>query len=176
MARQHAATQLEDKYARLMGALQVIDHEVEPVNGVAAIIEKQLEIERRKQKMLAEARSITASIRLFEPDWNPETVKAIITKPRIREHGQGARAVYRILKSADRPLTTWEIGKAIAPEVGLPDPDRRELTRLVGIANGTCQRGLKRGIVELHVGTPNRWSKRRPNASASTRTIAATPA
>lgn len=176
MARQHAATQLEDKYARLMGALQVIDHEVEDVIGVAAIIEKQLEIERRKQKMLAEARSITASIRLFEPDWDPEKVAAILTRPKLRKHGQGSRAVYRLLKRADHPLTTWEIGKAIAADLGLSNPDHRELTRLASMANGTCQRGLKRGIVELHVGTPNRWSKRRPSASASTRTIAATPA
>lgn len=172
MARQHAATQLEDKYARLMGALQVIDHEIEPIIGLAAIIEKQLEIERRKQKMLAEARAITASIRLFEPEWNPEQVKAIVTKPRIRTHGQGARAVYRLLKRADRPLTIREIGKAIAPEVGLPSPDRRELMRLDAIANGTCQRALKRGLVELHIGTPNRWSKRLPSASASIHTTA----
>lgn len=172
MARQHAATQLEDKYARLMGALQIIDHEVEPLVGFAAIIEKNIEIENRKKKMLAEARSITASIRLFEPDWDPEQVKAIITKPRIRTHGAGARAVYRLLKRADRPLTTWEIGKAIAPEVGLPDPDRREIARLVGIANGTCQRALKRGLVELHIGKPNRWTAKRLGASANTRTIA----
>lgn len=172
MARQHAATQLEDKYARLMGALQVIDHEAEPIIGVVAIIEKQLEIEARKRKMLAEARAITASIRLFEPDWDPEKVKAIITKPRIRHHGAGARAVYRLLKRADRPLTTWEIGKAIAPEIGLPDPDRREITRLAGIANGTCQRALKRGLVELHIGKPNRWAAKRLGAAASSRTTA----
>lgn len=109
MARQHAATQLEDKYARLMGALQVIDHEVEPIIGVVAIIEKQLEIEARKRKMLAEARAITASIRLFEPDWDPERIKAIVTKPRIRQHGQGARAVYRLLKRTDHPLTALSL-------------------------------------------------------------------
>lgn len=172
MARQHAATQLEDKYARLMGALQVIDHEVEPVVGVVAIIEKQLEIERRKKKMLADARAITASIRFFEPDWDPEKVKAIVTKPRIRQHGKGARAVYRLLKQADRPLTTWEIGKAIAPEIGLPSPDRRELLRLMSIANGTCHRALKRGLVELHVGKPNRWAAKRLDASANSRTTA----
>lgn len=172
MARPIAATQLENKYARLMGALQVIDHEVEPVIGVVAIIEKQLEIERRKQKMLAEARAITASIRLFEPDWNPEKVKAIVTKPRIRKHGQGARAVYRLLKRADRPLTTWEIGKAIAPDVGVEAPDHRELMRLSSLAHGTCQRALKRGLVELHVGKPNRWATKRLGAAASSHTTA----
>ncbi len=172
MARQHAATQLEDKYARLMGALQVIDHEVEPVVGVAAIIEKQLEIENRKRKMLAEARAITASIRLFEPEWDPEKIKAIVTKPRIRLHGQGARAVYRALKFADRSLTTWEIGKAIAPEIGLPNPDNRELTRLAAIANGTCQRALKRGLVTKDAGPPIRWTAIRLGAFANSRTTA----
>lgn len=172
MARQHAATQLEDKYARLMGSLQVIDHEVEPIIGVVAIIEKQLEIEARKRKMLVEARAITASIRLFEPDWDPEKVKAIVTKPRIRQHGQGARAVYRLLKRTDHPLTAWEIGKGIAPEIGLPSPDRRELLRLMSIANGTCQRALKRGLVELHVGKPNRWAAKRLGVAASSHTTA----
>lgn len=170
MARQHAPTQLEDKYARLLGALQVIDHEVEPIVGVAAIIEKQLEIERRRKKMLEQARAYIAAIRAFEPDWDPETVKPIITKPRIRKHGEGAKAAYRVLKAADRPLTTWEIGKEIASELGIANPDQREKSRLAHIANGACQRSLKRGLVERHEGPPFRWSiKRRAGAVASSR-------
>ncbi|WP_125255474.1 hypothetical protein [Brevundimonas fluminis] len=170
MARQHAPTQLEDKYARLMGALQVIDHEVEPVMGVAAIIEKQLEIERRKRKMLEQARAYVAAIRAFEPHWDPEAVRPIITKPRTRKHGEGAKAAYRVLKAADRPLTTWEIGRAIAAELGIAEPDHREKSRLAHIANGACQRSLVRGLVERHEGPPARWSiRRRAGAAASNR-------
>lgn len=167
MARQHAATQIEDKYARLMGALQVIDHEVEPVVGVAAIIEKQLEIERRRKKMLEQARAYVTAIRAFEPDWDPEAVKPIITKPRIRKHGEGTKAAYRVLKAADRPLTTWEIGKAMAAELGIAEPDHRGKSRLANIANGACQRSLKRGLVERHEGPPIRWSIRRPAGAAA---------
>lgn len=167
MARQHAPTQLEDKYARLMGALQVIDHEVEPIVGVAAIIEKQLEIERRRKKMLAQAQAYVAAIRAFEPDWDPETVKPIVTKPRIRQHGEGAKAAYRVLKAADRPLTSWEIGKAIAGELSIANPDHRERSRLASIANGACQRALKRGLVQRHEGPPARWSVRRPASAAA---------
>lgn len=62
MARQHAATHSEDKYARLMGSLQMIDHEVEPIIGVVTIIDKQLEIESRKRKMLAEDKGARGSM------------------------------------------------------------------------------------------------------------------
>ncbi len=168
MARQHAATQLEDKYARLMGDLNVIDFEVEPITGITAIIDKQIEIQNRKRKMLAKAMALTTAIRAFEPDWNPEKVKAIRTTPRVRKHGEGAKAAYRVLKAADRPLTTWEIGKGIATELGLTAPDHREKSRLANIANGACQRSLKRGLVERHEGEPIRWSvRRRPSAAAS---------
>lgn len=168
MARQHAATQLEDKYARLMGDLQVIDFEVEPITGIAAIIDKQIEIQNRKRKMLGKAVALTTAIRAFEPDWNPEKVKAIRTKPRVRKHGEGAKAAYKVLKKAERPLTTWEIGKGIAIELGLSAPDHREQSRMANIANGACQRSLKRGLVERHEGPPIRWSvKQRPSASAS---------
>ena len=92
MARPIAATQLENKYARLMGAYRVIDHEVEPIVGMAAIIEKQLEIERRKRKMLADLQAIAISIRHFEPDWDHEAVKPILTRPRHRKVGEGAKA------------------------------------------------------------------------------------
>ena len=168
MARQHAATQLENKYARLMGDLETIDFEIEPITGIAAIIDKQIEIHNRKQKMLAQARAWTVAIRAFEPDWNPEEVKAIRTKPRIRKHGAGAKAAYKVLKNADRPLTTWEIGKGIAIELGQTAPDHRERSRLANIANGACQRSLKRGLVERHDGVPIRWSiRQRPSAFAS---------
>lgn len=168
MARQHAPTQLEDKYARLMGDLQVIDFEIEPVTGLAAIIDKQIEIQNRKRKMLEQARALTAAIRAFEPDWDPEKVKAIRTKPRVRKHGEGAKAAYRVLKNSDRPLTVWEIGKGIAIELGLTSLDHRERSRLSHIANGACQRSLKRGLVDRHEGPPIRWSvRRRPSASAS---------
>lgn len=158
MARQHAATQLEDKYARLMGALQVLDHEVEPVVGVRAIIEKQLEIENRRRKMLSDARALKIAIRAFEPDWDPEKVQAIRTKPRIRKHGEGAKAVYRVLKRASEPMTVWELGKAIAPELGITSPDLREIGRLRSIADGACQRRLRSGHLERLDGPPIRWA------------------
>jgi len=169
MARQHAPSQLENKYARLMGDLQVIDFEIEPITGIAAIIDKQIEIQNRKRKMLEKARALTTAIRAFEPDWDPEKVKAIRTKPRIRRHGEGAKAAYRVLKNAERPLTTWEIGKRMAIELGQIAPDHRERSRLASTANGACQRSLKRGLVDRHEGTPIRWSvRRRPSAAAST--------
>lgn len=171
MARQHAPSQLEDKYARLMGDLQVIDFEVEPITGIAAIIDKQIEIQNRKRKILARAVALTTAIRAFEPEWDPEKVRAIRTKPRIRKHGEGAKAAYRVLKKADRPLTTWEIGKGIAIELGLTAIDHRERSRLANIANGACQRSLKRGLVDRHDGAPIRWSvRRRPSAAASSPT------
>lgn len=168
MARQHAPSQLEDKYARLMGDMQVIDFEIEPVTGVAAIIEKQIEIQNRKRKMMAQALALTAAIRTFEPDWDPEKVKAIRTKPRTRKHGEGAKAVYRVLKAAEQPLTAWEIGKRVAVELGIATLDHREGCRLMAIAKGACQRSLRRGLVDRHEGPPIRWSvRRRPSAAAS---------
>ena len=73
-----------------------------------------------------------------------------------------------MLKKADHPLTTWEIGKGIAIELGLTAIDHRERSRLASIANGACQRSLKRGLVDRHDGEPIRWSvRRRPSAAAS---------
>lgn len=175
MARQHAPTQLEEKYARLMGDIQVIDQEVEPIIGVAAIIEKQLEIERRKKKMYERARALTVAIRAFEPEWDPEKVKPIVTKPRVRKHGEGSKAAYRVLKASSEPLTTWEMGKRMRAELGLADAKSREINRLAHIANGAMQRSLKRGLVIRHDGTPIRWSiKSRADVVASSRRAALT--
>ena len=143
-----------------MGALQVIEHEVEPVIGVAAIIEKQLEIERRRKKMLVQAQAYVTAIRAFEPDWNPEKVKAIVTKPRVRAHAEGAKAAYGVLKAAAEPLTTWEIAKRMAIELEIAEPGHKEISRLASMAYGAMQRSLKRGLVERHDGPPFRWSVR----------------
>jgi hypothetical protein len=168
MARPIAATQLENKYARLMGAYQVIDHEVEPVMGVTAIIEKQLEIERRKRKMLAEMQAIAIAIRQFEPNWDSEAVKAILTRPRQRKVGEGAKATYRVLRNAPEPLSQWFIAKALVHELGITDVTERTMGQLSSIAQGVCKRGFERGMIERHEGKPIKWSlKQRPRRAAA---------
>jgi hypothetical protein len=168
MARQIAATQLENKYARLMGAYLVIEHEVEPVVGMVAIVEKQLEIERRKQKMLADLRGIAIAIRQFEPDWDHEAVKPIQTRPRHRKFGDGAKATYRVLRKATEPLSQWSIAKALVHELGITDPSEHTVQRLSSLAYGNCRRGLERGMIERHEGKPIKYSlKQRPRRAAA---------
>lgn len=168
MARPIAATQLENKYARLMGAYMVIEHEVEPVKGPAAIIEKQLEIERRKEKMLADLRAMASAIRQFEPDWDHEAVRPILTRPRHRKFGDGAKATYKVLRQAHEPMTTWEIGNAMIEVLGVTDIGDNAVSRLAAVAYGNCQRGLKRGMIERHDGKPIKWSlKQRPRRAVA---------
>ncbi len=168
MARQIAATQLENKYARLMGAYLVIDHEVEPVVGMVAIIEKQLEIERRKQKMLADLRAMASAIRQFEPDWDHEAVKPILTRPRHRKFGDGAKATYRVLRKATEPMSMWSIAKALVGELGITETSEQTLQQLSSVAYGNCRRGLERGMIERHEGRPIKWSlKARPSRAAA---------
>lgn len=168
MAIPIAATQLENKYARLMGAYQVIDHEVEPVMGMIAIIEKQLEIERRKRKMLADLQAMAVAIRQFEPDWNSEAVKPILTRPRHRKFGEGAKATYRVLKKAEEPMSVWSIGKALVHELGITDLGERTQQQLASVAAGNCQRGVTRGMIERHEGKPIKYSlKQRPRRAAA---------
>lgn len=168
MARPIAATQLENKYARLMGAYLVIDHEVEPVVGMPAIIEKQLEIENRKKKMLADLRAMAIVIRQFEPDWNHEAVKPIHTRPRHRKFGDGAKATYRVLRKATEPLSQWSIAKALVHELGITDPGERTLYQLSSVAYGNCRRGLERGMIERHEGKPIKYSlKPRPSRATA---------
>jgi hypothetical protein len=168
MARPIAATQLENKYARLMGAYQVIDHEVEPVMGMVGIIEKQLEIERRKRKMLADLQAMAVAIKQFEPDWDSEAVKPILTRPRYRKFGDGAKATYRVLRKATEPMTNWSIAKALVHELGIADLGEGTLQQLASVAYGNCQRGVERGMIERHEGRPIKYSlKQRPRRAAA---------
>lgn len=168
MARPIAATQLENKYARLMGAYMVADHEIEPVVGRAAIVEKQLEIERRKKKMIADLRGIAIAIRQFEPEWDHEAVKPILTRPRHRKFGDGAKATYRVLKKASEPLSPWSIAKALVHELGITDPGDRTLYQLSSVAYGNCKRGVERGMIERHEGKPIKYSlKPRPRRATA---------
>ncbi|MEP6785081.1 MAG: hypothetical protein ABI898_04985 [Sphingomonadales bacterium] len=109
MARSHVVSGLERRYARLLGAQLKRQHP-------SAFVESDLA-------------SIARVIRMFDPDWDRESVEPVAPRsPRVwGQRGRGVRAAMRVLQEADIPLSPFEIAHAAFAASGLPMPPKRTI-------------------------------------------------
>ena len=138
MARTHVVTALEAKYARLLGFQNRLRH---PSRSLAADLVH-----------------IVAVMRLFDPSWDKNAVKPVAPRfpSRWRNKGEGIRAAFVAIKSAERPLSATEIARAAYLVRGMTPPCNDEL-RLVG---SDLIYSLRRHLGERLIGIegrPVRW-------------------
>ena len=119
---------------------------------ISALMKKRAEIDgdlRQTAKRLAELRAdrdtIDAAIRVFDPSRVPHQIKPHLRrpKPRLFRHGECARAIMGMLRTAGEPMTVRQIADKLVDDyhLDLTQPgDREALTAKV------------RGMLSRHAG------------------------
>jgi hypothetical protein len=119
------------------------------------------DLEKRIARQRANLANLDATIKLFSPGTNPDTIppKRAYRRTRYFAHNELSRLTQDTLRTASRPLTSAEIADAVMHAKGMPPGDaafkeiiaERELTVLRRLA--------KRGIVvKSGTGRNARWA------------------
>jgi hypothetical protein len=115
----------------------------------------------RIRKMVADLEHLDATIRIVNPDYEPEGIAPKMFRPPADWSGRGqmSRMVLSILRVAKEPLTSREIGSRMVLERGLAMDDRllRTMTKRVSTALRD-QREKGRVTSEQGPGTYALWS------------------
>jgi len=138
MAEPHVISALREKRAEVAGIVQSL--------------EKQI-AQRR-----ADLAHVDATIRLFDPDAKPETIRAKRTYERNDwfQPGECARMVFDVLRDAPAPVTTADIAAHLMERKGIPADDRRTRELVQKTVLGTLNRA-KGTIERVDVGGAAAW-------------------
>jgi hypothetical protein len=107
---------------------------------ISSLSKKRAEIDgtiRASEKRIAQLRIdlgvIDAAIRIFDPSRLPSKIKPIQkrAKPTLFRHGECARAVLDVLRTAEEPLTVRAIAERMASEYHLDLKEPDELGKLI---------------------------------------------
>lgn len=151
-------SKLERAYALALGEYQTAEIATETIVGIAALEAADRRIQARRAVLQEKMDRIDYLIRLqVDPEWDRSSVRPLIPRSN-RGKGAVSKLAYGILKKADDPMTAREIARGVARELGLGNPDDREINRLEGSIRGALERRRKDGMVERHEGKPTRWS------------------
>ena len=112
MGRKAHVKTLEKKYARMKGIYFSIEKECEELEG-ESLIDKWKEIENRQKKIIQKMNSIKEVIRLEEPEWDSDKIKAIAPRKDHGLRGYLSESVYEFLWSTDGDFTVTEAYKEI---------------------------------------------------------------
>lgn len=131
-----------------------MERKSERPNTVAGLVEKRAELAGKLKYLRAEARKvicdldhIDAAIRMFDPEADTTRVARYPTKHRAKK-GEVVRLVVRLLKDADRPLTSLDIVHVQIKQRGLKADDAT--TVLLRKRVGACLTKLKvDGVVRV---------------------------
>jgi hypothetical protein len=107
------------------------------------------DLERKLARHRASLASLDATIRLFAPELNPDTIPAKRTYRRTRYFAKGelSRRVLDALRKADGPLTTAAIVRAIMADKGFPIDEGALSAAITDMAITVLRRLSKRGTV-----------------------------
>jgi hypothetical protein len=136
MAEPHVMSALRDKRAELAGMVN--------------------QLEQQLVKHRADLTHVDATMRLFDPDIRPDTIRA--KQPRARSawfrQGECLRLIYDALRDAPQPVTTRELAERImhVKAMSAADDHRRELIQktILGSLNRareTIARVQTKGVV-----------------------------
>jgi hypothetical protein len=106
-------------------------------------------------RYMADLQHVARVIRMYAPNWQPPEPINPRGPAIMGSYGAMIRGALDVLRTADRPLTTREIARAVA--------DRSAMTEIshVKSVSGSIHMGLKRRVgkgVVLVDGFPKRWS------------------
>lgn len=161
---------LERKYAQLLGELAVMEREVEPLMGVAAIAEATECLDRRREQMEGSLAHLEAVCRLFDPSRTLRRVRAVRPVEKKNPAGGGgiAHAALAILREAPAPMSAREMMREIIRLRGRERPSEKEADRIVVSVLDAMRRHEGHGVVVKYPGKPARWSLTPPSATALT--------
>ncbi len=130
MAESHVISGLVSKRAELSGLFQ--QHQAE------------------LKKIAIDLAHIDAAIKLFDPDYDLNAIKAKDTKQLNPwfDHGEASRLILDVLRSASSALSTRQLGEAMASIKGLLVESPKEWDSLLKLILSAAQRLAKKGVIQ----------------------------
>ena len=146
MAETHVVTALRAKRAEISGHVH--------------------DLERKLARHRANLANIDATIRLFAPDLNPDSIppKRTYRRTRYFTKGELARRILSALRQADgKPLTTAAITRAIMADKGFPVDEGALSAAVTDMALTVLRRLCKRGtLVKTGTSRNAQWALELP--------------
>lgn len=108
-----------------------------------------------KNTFMADLQHVECVIRMYAPNWQPPEQINPRGPAIMGSYGVMIRGALDVLRTADRPLTTMEIARAVAGKSGLTEFSH------VKAAAASIHMGLKRRVSKCVVivdGFPTRWA------------------
>lgn len=157
MAGTNLVKTLTTKYAKLLGEHEFAERLTEDAIGLDAIIEATNRCDARKKDIDEKLAAIETVIWLFDPDWNPATIRPNYPRKRYDSPGAISRTAYAVLRDAPIPLTTREIARVVVGRLGIECPVERDVARIEGAILRTLS-GREGKTVRIMSHKPIRWS------------------
>lgn len=164
-------SELENRYARLLGLHQSAETQAEDAIGLKAIIAADSEIRRSRRQLEGRMAQIRKNIRaLHNPDWEPYHLWPIQPKPQEKYH-LVARRAYAVLRSHGGWMKVQPLAQQIVAEMGL-EVEHRLVSKFANTIRGGLTARVTEGLIEKRGNPaeyrikPTRWLKP-PGASAN---------
>ena len=138
MADPHIITALRSKRAELSGEL-----------GVA---------ESRVQRIQAEIAAVDTTLRLFDPNQRPATIRPVVkrSKPSRFRQGELTRTILGLLRESPTPMSVRELAAAIAVSHGLDVSTRAAMETLLNNVRAAISK-RREGVAREEVDGVYRW-------------------
>jgi hypothetical protein len=181
MRNQATIETLERRYARALGNYETAAQVQEVVVGRKALELSAARVVERRKRYLDVMEETAAKIRQrYVPDWTAGHIKPIYFRQGKKPTGQISRLAYATLRTADQPLTSSEVARIVAVEIGVDPSDHRALAKISSSVQNTFQARFNEGVVVRLDGPPMRWTRvpvpeRRLSAAARNLSIRPTP-
>ena len=124
-------------------------------------LSRQLDVAQDQlRKLTLDLDNIEAAIKVFDPEYPLEEIKPRPLPPRHPAFkGQVSRAIFNVLRNADKPMTAMELAKHLMAERNL-DAKNRKLYQLMRKRVSAALRHYKsKGVIEAdeNIGRFLRW-------------------
>lgn len=150
---------LKRKFAHLSGEAQALDKRIRQVESDCAALK---ELQDRAASVREGRWHVSAVIKMIDPSWDEASVAAI--KPHSRRNpmkpGECISTAMDILRTADRWLTSRELGKAVLHHFGFANPERELLRRVTNSIDASL-RTRKDKTTVCDDSYPRRWRRDR---------------
>ena len=156
MTRNTIVSSLENKFARLKGEVRAIEKEAEEATG-AELRDKILEITHRQKKIWKTMSEIESTIKIYDPGWDRERVKAIKPRKEGLPPGTISKKTLKFLSQAKTPVTTTELYKFVRAQIEAEGYVPPSPTGLRSSIHGTLERRVGKSVMK-HGTTPITWS------------------
>lgn len=138
---------LEDRYAKLLGELKVIETQAENANGLKEIVEAEERIDREKTELRRRMDQVRDNIRLlYDADWEPFLLTPKLPKPKEKYPLVGRQAS-AILRKRGGWMKPQELAHLVMAEMGV-EPDYRLANKFALTIRGGLMQRVKEGWAE----------------------------